>query len=75
MDIANTLGFSQRSYLHDGLAMALAKTPAEKAIFSQCFDQFFSQDLLDFSEPETADKAPDSSEQGSVESAEHSGGD
>ena len=48
MDIAGVLGFSRRNYLHDGLAMALAKTP-EKATFSQCFDSFFSQELLDFS--------------------------
>ena len=72
MDIANTLGFSRRSYLHDGLAMALAKTPPEKAIFSQCFDQFFSQDLLDFSEPEDARTEPGSIDQESVESSEHS---
>lgn len=71
MEIANTLGFSQRSYLHDGLAMALAKTPPEKAIFSQCFDQFFNQDLLDFSEPESAGKESDSNTEDSAESAEH----
>ena len=75
MDIANTLGFSRRSYLHDGLAMALAKTPAEKAVFSQCFDQYFSQDLLDFSDSESPDKEPDSNAEDSVESAEHSGED
>ena len=75
MDIANTLGFSRRSYLHDGLAMALAKTPPEKAIFSQCFDQFFSQDLLDFSESEAARKEPDSNAEDSVESAEQPGED
>ena len=67
MDIANTLGFSRRSYLHDGLAMALAKTPPEKAIFSQCFDQYFRQDLLDFSDPESAAKEPDSNAQDAVD--------
>jgi len=49
MDIAAVLGFSNRTFLHDGLAMALAKTPEEKATFSQCFDQFFTQKLLEFS--------------------------
>ena len=52
MDIASALGFSNRSHLHDGLAMALAKTPQEKATFSLCFNQFFSQNLLDFSSEE-----------------------
>ena len=66
MDIASTLGFANRSQLHDGLAMALAKTPDEKAVFSQCFERFFSQDLADF----TGEKALDqheSSETGSPE--------
>ena len=52
MDIASVLGFSNRQYLHDGLAMALAKTPEEKATFSQCFNHFFSQNLSDFSSEE-----------------------
>ena len=49
MDIASVLGFSNRNFLHDGLSMALAKTPQEKATFSQCFEHFFKQELLDFS--------------------------
>ena len=49
MDIASVLGFSNRSVLHDGLSMALAKTPQEKAAFSQCFERFFTHKLLDFS--------------------------
>jgi len=49
LSVVAVLGFSRRNVLHDGLAMALAKTPGEKAIFSQCFDQFYSQELLDFS--------------------------
>ena len=54
MDIASVLGFSNRTFLHDGLAMALAKTPEEKSIFSQCFDHFFSQGLMDFSREDEA---------------------
>jgi uncharacterized protein with von Willebrand factor type A (vWA) domain len=65
MDIVSVLGFSNRSYLHDGLAMALAKTPQEKATFSQCFNQFFTQNLLDFSKEEELvserETAPESS--------------
>ncbi|MFT6274597.1 MAG: hypothetical protein ACJAZ0_000686 [Halioglobus sp.] len=49
MDIAQLVGFSDRTFLHDGLAMALAKTAEEKATFSYCFDKFFSRDLHDFS--------------------------
>jgi uncharacterized protein with von Willebrand factor type A (vWA) domain len=49
MDVAATLGFSDRHRLRDGLAMALAKTPEEEAIFLQCFDRFFRQGLADFS--------------------------
>ena len=50
MDIAQLLGFSNRTVLHDGLSMALAKTPEEKATFSYCFDQFFNRQLQDFSD-------------------------
>ncbi len=49
MDVAATLGFGDRDRLRDGLAMALAKTPEEEAIFLQCFDRFFRQGLADFS--------------------------
>ena len=52
MDIASVLGFSNRTHLHDGLAMALAKTSQEKLVFTQCFQQFFTQELLDFSKEE-----------------------
>ncbi len=58
MAIASVLGFSNRGHLRDGLAMALAKTPEEKTTFSECFDRFFTQSLLDFSgddESPTAD--------------------
>ncbi len=56
MDVASTLGFGNRGQLRDGLAMALAKTPDEKTVFSQCFEQFFAQNLANFSDdtpPET----------------------
>jgi len=49
MDVAVKLGFSDRALLRDGLAMTLAKTPEEEAVFLTCFDRFFSQDLADFS--------------------------
>ena len=41
--MATTLGYKDRNLLRDGLAMTLAKTPEEEAIFLQCFDRFFSQ--------------------------------
>jgi uncharacterized protein with von Willebrand factor type A (vWA) domain len=48
MDVARTLGYSDRALLRDGLAMTLAKTPEEEAIFLRCFEQFFNQGLADF---------------------------
>ena len=59
MDVARTLGYGSRTRLRDGLAMALAKTPAEEQVFSRCFDRYFSQSLADFSLPSAADEAAD----------------
>jgi uncharacterized protein with von Willebrand factor type A (vWA) domain len=39
---ADLIGFSDRARLKSALALTLSKTPAEKAIFDACFDQFFS---------------------------------
>lgn len=50
MDVAATLGYSDRSILRDGLAVALAKTAEEEVIFMDCFDRFFQQDLANFAE-------------------------
>ena len=50
--VTTTLGYSDRNLLRDGLAMTLAKTPAEEVIFLDCFDRFFQQDLADFSSSE-----------------------
>lgn len=49
VDVATTLGYSDRALLRDGLSMTLAKTPEEEVIFLECFDKFFQQDLADFS--------------------------
>ena len=48
VDVAATLGYSDRSLLRDGLAMTLAKTPEEEVIFLHCFDRFFQQELARF---------------------------
>ena len=48
VEVTTTLGYSDRNLLRDGLAMTLAKTPAEEVIFLDCFDRFFQQDLADF---------------------------
>jgi len=53
--VTTTLGYSDRNLLRDGLAMTLAKTPAEEVIFLDCFDRFFQQDLADFSSAEMSD--------------------
>jgi uncharacterized protein with von Willebrand factor type A (vWA) domain len=49
MAVATTLGYANRDLLRDGLAMTLAKTPAEEAVFLTCFDRYFYQRLSDFS--------------------------
>ena len=55
MDVAATLGYADRSLLRDGLAITLAKTPEEEAVFLQCFDRFFSQSLADFAGTDAPD--------------------
>jgi uncharacterized protein with von Willebrand factor type A (vWA) domain len=61
MAVATTLGYSDRSLLRDGLAMTLAKTPEEEAIFLTCFDRYFDQRLADFSRSgAAAEEDPDS---------------
>ncbi|MCY4319420.1 MAG: VWA domain-containing protein [Alphaproteobacteria bacterium] len=42
MKTAALMGWSDRQGLHDALAMALAKTPDEKAGFTRIFDEFFA---------------------------------
>ncbi|HWI29423.1 MAG TPA: VWA domain-containing protein [Stellaceae bacterium] len=42
-------GFADREALKDALALVLAKTQPEKALFAECFDLFFARDGLDFS--------------------------
>ena len=59
VDVAATLGYSDRSLLRDGLAMTLAKTPEEEVIFLQCFERFFQHGLADFSAAKTQDNLDD----------------
>ena len=53
MNVASILGYNNRESLRDGLSMALAKTTDEKAIFTACFEEFFSRGLSDFSQTES----------------------
>jgi uncharacterized protein with von Willebrand factor type A (vWA) domain len=55
--------------LRDGLAMTLAKTPAEEVIFLDCFDRFFQQDLADFSSAEMTDKEDENKDTDSTDNA------
>ncbi len=55
MNVATTLGYADRGLLRDGLAMTLAKTPEEEAVFLTCFDRYFRQDLADFALEDSAD--------------------
>ena len=64
MDVAASLGYSNRIRLRDGLSMALAKTPVEELVFDRCFDRYFSVELADFSSDpdaqQSSDENPDS---------------
>jgi uncharacterized protein len=42
----SVVGVGDREALKDALALVLAKTPAEKAVFAACFDLFFTRDAL-----------------------------
>ena len=55
MTVATTLGYADRTLLRDGLAMTLAKTPEEEAVFIDCFDRYFDQRLSDFSRQDDAE--------------------
>jgi uncharacterized protein with von Willebrand factor type A (vWA) domain len=67
--VTTTLGYSDRNLLRDGLAMTLAKTPAEEVIFLDCFDRFFQQDLADFSSAEMTDKEDENKDTDSTDNA------
>lgn len=43
MRAAEVIGYQQRGLLRDALALTLAKSAEEKAIFEVCFDEFFSR--------------------------------
>jgi hypothetical protein len=66
LDAARTLdlvGYEDRETLKISLAAALAKTPHEKEIFSDCFDRFFSfTDYADFAPAGNGDSETDHDE-------------
>jgi uncharacterized protein with von Willebrand factor type A (vWA) domain len=57
MGVAAALGYANRDLLRDGLAMTLAKTPEEEAVFLTCFDRYFHQRLSDFSPKPESDSS------------------
>ncbi len=67
--VTTTLGYSDRNLLRDGLAMTLAKTPAEEVIFLDCFDRFFQQDLADFSSTDMPSDQDENKELDSTDNA------
>ncbi|MDG2047187.1 MAG: VWA domain-containing protein [Halioglobus sp.] len=67
--VTTTLGYSDRNLLRDGLAMTLAKTPAEEVIFLDCFDRFFQQDLANFSSEEVPNKQDESKDADQADNA------
>ena len=73
--VTTTLGYSDRNLLRDGLAMTLAKTPAEEVIFLDCFDRFFQQDLANFSSEEVPEKKDQSKDTEPADNAAAQSGD
>lgn len=73
MEVAKILGFSDRTSLRDGLAMTLAKTNSEKAVFAKCFDNFFGRTLADFSETKEDNSASEAEESNSQEDSDQDG--
>jgi len=62
MTVATALGYADRGLLRDGLAMTLAKTPEEEAIFLTCFDRYFHHQLSDFAPNGDSDQPPPAAE-------------
>ena len=53
-DAVAVTGFADREALKDALALVLAKSEREKAIFGDCFDRFFAREMLDLGTAQTA---------------------
>lgn len=68
MHVATTLGYGSRERLRDGLAMSLAKTSAEEAIFLRCFDRFFDRQLSDFADDNEQPSLPENLEEAADQS-------
>ena len=45
VQVLSVVGYDNRHRLREGLGLSLAKTPAEKTIFNECFNQFFEYTL------------------------------
>ena len=48
------VGYSDRTVLKDTLALVLAKTPDEKALFDECFDLYFKRDGFEQDDTDTS---------------------
>jgi hypothetical protein len=51
------VGYADRTVLKDTLALVLAKTPDEKALFDECFDLYFKRDSFGANDPASPDDA------------------
>ncbi|GAB5415115.1 MAG: VWA domain-containing protein [Congregibacter sp.] len=58
------VGYADRNLLRDALAQTLAKSEREEHTFRYCFDQFFDQQLADFSQDEASNSSdPDATDE------------
>jgi uncharacterized protein with von Willebrand factor type A (vWA) domain len=64
------MGYGDRTVLKDTLALVLAKTPDEKALFDECFDLFFKRG--GFEADETAAPGEAAAARGWAAAADHS---
>lgn len=53
--VANAVGFADRTLLRDSLSLTLAKTVEEKALFESTFDRYFSRDAISSPAPPSLD--------------------
>ncbi|MEE4662090.1 MAG: VWA domain-containing protein [Halieaceae bacterium] len=54
VNVVTRLGYADRESLRAGLSLCLAKSAEDKAVFTRCFDQFFSYQLPEARTDETA---------------------
>lgn len=76
MHAIDIVGFADRQFLKDSLAMVLSKNTEEKAAFNTCFDHFFTVEKFDsqLDDGSLDDASPDPMDGGEFDSSEQQSG-